>query len=274
MPVVVVETKWIPGLLQDWLRTWSHSNTQDWIWSRGSGQESLNSGRSRNYRREIWSTHTLHGPHSHPAEAWPPPDRRSRSTLGRHPGWSGGGGGGCRPLALQVWLSTMEETHCSVTVMNECANPLIIAHSGAERGPLIKMSWDTAGLFHLWHTPSCLNNLGASPQTSASKEPGRCEDAVILLWQQTPLPGVVQSIVPSREQMEREESSLSYCQMELPLNVTVQRSVLCTYGIFAAFTWFRFTWLTEREQEGVREWKKKTVWGREQFALWCDKLKE
>ncbi|KAI7803148.1 hypothetical protein IRJ41_003373 [Triplophysa rosa] len=28
---------------------------------------------------------------------------------------------------------------CSVTVMNECANPLIIAHSGVQRGPLIKV---------------------------------------------------------------------------------------------------------------------------------------
>lgn len=32
------------------------------------------------------------------------------------------------------------ETRSSVTVMNDSAYPLIIAHSGAERGPLIKMS--------------------------------------------------------------------------------------------------------------------------------------
>lgn len=40
------------------------------------------------------------------------------------------------------------------TVMNDFAYPLIIAHSGAERGPLIKISRGTAGLLHLWQTPS------------------------------------------------------------------------------------------------------------------------
>lgn len=40
------------------------------------------------------------------------------------------------------WLCTVSQDgpcRFSVTVMNECADPLIIAHSGVQRGPLIKM---------------------------------------------------------------------------------------------------------------------------------------
>ena len=102
-------------------------------------------------------------------------------TLGRQRGWWGGigwgggvgGGCGCGPLALQVWLSTVEETCCSVTVMNDFAYPLIIAHSGAERGPLIKMSWGTAGLLHLWQTPSMPQQPQGRPGGIGFKESGR-----------------------------------------------------------------------------------------------------
>lgn len=115
------------------------------IKARQCGQE-LN-----NYHEEIWSTHEQHSVHylkplplgsSFYSACW--------SNMGQQPGWGGRRGAGLRcgrrPLGLPVWLSTLEETCCSVTVMNDFAYPLIIAHSGAEKGPLIKMSWGIAGL--------------------------------------------------------------------------------------------------------------------------------
>lgn len=120
------------------------------------------------YLGEIRRADGLHGLHSLTPKhllLLPSVQRHSRSNMTLQPlkwggggrGW-GGGGGRCRPFTLQVWLSTVEETCCLVTVINDFAYPLIIAHSGAERGPLIKMSWGTVGLFHLWQTPASLNN--------------------------------------------------------------------------------------------------------------------
>lgn len=61
-------------------------------------------------------------------------------TRGRRAGWRPWAGWRRNLSALQVGLSTGRESRRSVTVMNDSAYPLIIAHSGAERGPLIKMS--------------------------------------------------------------------------------------------------------------------------------------
>lgn len=107
---------------------------------------------------------------------------------GKHPGWRRIGKKkrweDAGP-ALQVWLHSGRDPAAQRTEMNDFAYPLIIAHSEAERGPLIKMSWGTAGLLHLWQTPACLNNPGADPKASASKESGwsgRCHSVSTSAW--------------------------------------------------------------------------------------------
>lgn len=117
--------------------------------------------------------------------------------MGRQPGWWRGRGGDCgcgrRPLALQVWLSTVEETCCSVTVMNDFAYPLIIAHSGAERGPLIKMSWGTAGHLHLYGRFEHASTTPEQPRRHRLQRSLAGQDAVTLRWQSAPPPDGLQS---------------------------------------------------------------------------------
>lgn len=123
-----------------------------------------------NYLREVWSPCKQHRLDSMAPLKLDLSDLLWKGPPGqtnKHCWWRAGGGvGRVGNFALQVRLSTVEETCCLVTVMNDFAYPLIIAHSGAERSPLIKMSGGTAGLLHL------LQNV-EDPEASGTQQSGR-----------------------------------------------------------------------------------------------------
>lgn len=115
--------------------------------------------------------------------------------------------------------------------MNDFAYPLIIAHSGAERGPLIKMSWGTAGLLHLWQTPSMPHQPRGRPGGIGFKESGRsgcCHSAMTVTASTWRLQSNLLS--GGRHGWKRGGVSIN-CQMEQPLSIKLKRAALCTYGI-------------------------------------------
>lgn len=154
-------------------------------------------------------------------------------------------GYGRRPLTLQVLLSTADETCCSVTVMNDFTYPLIIAHSGAGRGPLIKMSWGTAGLLHLYCRPQHASKTPGSPEAFGLKKSGwsrHCHSAVavsVFAWW-----SAISPVEQSRCEQEREGVSIRWL-----LNGTALVSKLKQTALYRIVThFFSLCWCVECER--------------------------
>lgn len=157
-------------------------------------------------------------------------------------------GYGRRPLTLQVLLSTADKTCCSVTVMNDFAYPLIIAHSGAERGPLIKMSWGTAGLLHLYMAdPSMPQQPWGSPEAFGLKKSGwsrHCHSDVTVdtfVWW-----SAISPAERSRCEQEREGVSIRWLPNGTAFVSKLKQTALYTYRIVTHF--FSLCWCVECER--------------------------